>query len=76
MADVKPFLVLSMGDAKRLGLLVCVHCWYPENNHFDFAPRKCAHDSTCPGYQETSKVGTIWKPVSKKKPGKGTKHGD
>ncbi len=52
---------MTRKEAKRMGLLRCADCGYPENNHFDFDNRPCAHDSTCSGYQESSKIGRILK---------------
>jgi len=50
---------LTRKEALEYDLLVCQHCGFPPNNHFDFEKRKCAHDNTCPGYQEVSKIGKL-----------------
>lgn len=47
-------------EAQSLGILVC-ECGYPENNHFDFGKRLCAHSNSCKGYREKLKVGTLVK---------------
>lgn len=57
---------LSRHDALQFGLLVCGHCGWPPNNHFDFGKKTCAHDSNCPGYKESARVGTIVKQKRKK----------
>lgn len=45
-------------EAHALGLLFCA-CGYPENNHFDFGKRLCAHTNRCKGYKEVPKLGTL-----------------
>lgn len=54
-------LEMTREAATREGLLVCAHCGYPRNNHWDWAPYRCAHDSTCPGYEEAARVGRLIK---------------
>lgn len=49
-------LVVTRDRALQLGLLTCAHCGYPENNHFDWSPYPCAHDTECPGYKEVLKT--------------------
>lgn len=36
----------------KFGMLVCKHCGWPPNNHFDWDHKPCAHDKNCPGYEE------------------------
>ncbi len=50
-------LQMSRGRALELDLLVCKNCGWRPNNHFQFEPRKCAHDDKCPGYEETTRSG-------------------
>lgn len=45
-------LKLTRKRAATLGLLHCKHCGLPPNNHFNWAPYKCAHDPNCTGYEE------------------------
>lgn len=45
-------LRMTRALAEQRGLLVCRHCGYPRNNHFDHGNHPCAHDSKCPGYEE------------------------
>lgn len=52
-------------EAKALGLFIC-ECGYPENNHFDFGKRLCAHSSKCTGYKERIRYGTLVKQRNKK----------
>lgn len=47
-------------QAKELGLLVC-ECGWPENNHFSFGKKVCAHNPTCKGYKEKAKIGKLIK---------------
>ncbi len=51
----KPVVSLTMAEAKKLGIVVCVNCGYPPNNHF--ANGKCAHEASCPGYSPKFKTG-------------------
>lgn len=44
-------VTLSRKEAEAFGLIVCKHCHWPQNNHFVFVPRKCAHDPECPGFE-------------------------
>lgn len=52
---------LTMDQAKALGIVVCKHCGWPPNNHFDFTfngkKMPCAHDNTCPGYEARFRTG-------------------
>lgn len=57
MADV--VIRFSREAALELGLLVCKHCGMPPNNHFEWSPKKCAHDPNCPGYEESARRGAI-----------------
>lgn len=43
----------------QLGLLVCKHCGWPPNNHFDFGKKECAHNKSCPGYEDKLRVGKL-----------------
>lgn len=45
-------VIVPISLARKVGLLTCKHCGYPQNNHFDWAPYTCAHDGSCPGYKE------------------------
>jgi len=58
----------TRNEAKKLGLLICT-CGYPENNHFDFGKKTCAHTSNCKGYKEVLRWGKVVPPKkSPKKP--------
>jgi len=48
-------------EALELGLLVCENCGYPENNHFSFGKKPCAHDSKCKEYKEVVRYGKLVK---------------
>lgn len=50
-------LTMSRETALKFGLLKCKHCPWPENNHFDWGKRTCAHDPNCPGYEEVGRNG-------------------
>lgn len=52
---------LTRKEAIQLGLLVCGTCGYPENNHFDFGKKPCAHDTNCKEYKEVARRGKIVK---------------
>lgn len=54
-------LRLTRAEAESMGLLTCNHCSYPRNNHFPTGKKLCAHDSSCPGYEESARVGKIVK---------------
>jgi hypothetical protein len=47
---------MSRKKARELGILVC-ECGYPENNHFSFGKRTCAHTKVCTGYKEKATKG-------------------
>lgn len=57
---------LDRKDALELGLLVCI-CGWPENNHYSFERRKCAHNSNCQGFKEVAKRGKMIRPRPRKK---------
>lgn len=50
-STAKKTYTITRDQAMKAGLLVCKHCGWPENNHFKGGT--CAHDGTCPGYEET-----------------------
>ena len=52
---------LTRVQAERYGLLVCHHCGYPRNNHWNNGKKTCVRDGSCPGYKESSRVGRIIK---------------
>lgn len=54
--STKYVVKLTMEDCKKLGIVVCAHCGYPPNNHFDFGKRVCAH-APCPGYKVSFRYG-------------------
>ena len=54
----KIILEITRREAKEFGLLIC-ECGWPENNHFKFGRKKCAHDLSCTGYKEVSRIGKI-----------------
>lgn len=43
---------MTRAHAEQRGLLICKHCGYPRNNHFQHDHYPCAHDKSCPGYEE------------------------
>lgn len=45
-------ITMTRREALERGMVHCVHCGYPPNNHFEFGKRVCAHDKSCPGYKE------------------------
>lgn len=49
-------VIMTRGQALKLGIVHCKHCGYPPNNHFDFGDKACAHDESCPGYEEKIEV--------------------
>jgi hypothetical protein len=55
---------LTMEQAEKLGIVKCAHCGYPPNNHFDWSPRPCAHDNSCPGYKASFRMGS---PIHRKR---------
>jgi len=63
------YVVIRMTRQEALahGLLIC-ECGYPENNHFDFDNRVCAHNKECKGYKEKATAGTILKPIRQPSP--------
>lgn len=56
-------------QALAMGILHCVHCGWPPNNHFGNGTPggKCAHVSACPGYKEKCRYPVV-KQRRKKKP--------
>ncbi len=50
-------LLLTLEEAARYGLLSCT-CGHPENNHFEFHDRPCAHCG-CQKYIVTARVGKL-----------------
>jgi hypothetical protein len=50
---------MTRADALRLGLLTC-RCGHPDNNHFDWKDRSCAH-CNCERYDERPRVGKFVK---------------
>ena len=57
---------MTRGDANKLGLLIC-KCGWPENNHFDFGNRPCAHSTACRGYEEIARRGRLIKRAKTRK---------
>jgi|APFre7841882654_1041346.scaffolds.fasta_scaffold31242_6 hypothetical protein len=57
---------LTRKEARELGLLVCGNCGYPENNHFSWGKKPCAHDPKCKEYKEVARRGKIVNPRSSK----------
>lgn len=60
MANDDVVIKFTRQEAKELGLLICT-CGWPENNHFAFEERKCAHSHLCKGYKEVPKRGKFVK---------------
>jgi hypothetical protein len=54
---VKIRLEMTREQALEHGLLTC-ECTHPENNHFDFDERPCAH-CDCKSYRERARVGKL-----------------
>lgn len=48
-------------EVDQMGLLTCKSCGYPENNHWEFAPRTCAHTRECTGWKPEARYGKIVK---------------
>lgn len=48
---------LTLEEAEKLGIVKCIHCGYPRNNHFSFGKCVCAHDPKCPGYKRSFYYG-------------------
>ena len=59
--SAKYVVKLTLEDALKMGIVVCAHCGYPPNNHFDFPPRTCAH-APCPGYKQSFRRGKAIEP--------------
>lgn len=52
---------MSREEALKFGLLTCGNCFWPENNHWDYGARLCAHTDDCKGYKEVARVGKLVK---------------
>lgn len=50
---------LTREEALKFGLLTCKHCGWPPNNHFSWGEKLCAHNKSCPGYEDKLVVGKI-----------------
>lgn len=48
---------LTMEEAETLGIVRCVHCNLPRNNHFSWGKRTCAHVPSCPGWKAKFVMG-------------------
>jgi hypothetical protein len=55
-------VVLSMDEAKEVGIVICANCGYPPNNHWSETETSmldesaCAH-APCSGYEPTFTLG-------------------
>lgn len=59
MSEVYITIRMTREEALKRGLLTCKNCGLPENNHFDWGMRPCAHDDKCKAYTEVARYGVL-----------------